>query len=78
MVDYDALNAFAIELAKECGDILSQAFHERDHDVVTKASDVDLVTKTDQLIEKTIMDKVRVSTRRRRVFKIHVMAIGKI
>jgi len=59
MVDYDALNAFALELANECGQILSKAFHERDHDVVTKASDVDLVTKTDQLIEKTIMERVK-------------------
>ena len=55
---YDDIAAFALELAKECGAILAEAFHKRDHDVVTKLCEVDLVTKTDKLIEKTIIDRV--------------------
>jgi len=55
---YDDIAEFALELAKECGSILAEAFHQRDHDVVTKLCEVDLVTKTDKLIEKTIIERV--------------------
>ena len=78
---FDEIADFALDLAKECGQILSEAFHKvgskfyslyvarflwirffelekRDHNVVTKVSEVDLVTATDKLIEKTILEKV--------------------
>ena len=59
VMEFDEIAEFALNLSRECGDILAKAFHARDHNVVTKCSDVDLVTATDQLIEKTIIDKVK-------------------
>ena len=59
-MDYDILAEFAVQLAKDCGAIMAEAFYKRDHNVVTKATDVDLVTETDKLIEKTIIEQVKV------------------
>ena len=58
-MDYDGLAAFAVQLADDCGKLMASAFYKRDHNVVTKGSDVDLVTATDKLIEKTIIERVK-------------------
>jgi len=53
----DEIFEFMQQLARKCGAIVAEAFH-KPKQVETKESPVDLVTETDKLVEKIIIDAV--------------------
>jgi len=57
-VDIDEAFAFARKLALENGEIVKNAFH-KPKNVDTKSNPSDLVTETDRLVEKNILEAIR-------------------
>ena len=55
--EIDEMFEFTRDLARECGEVVKTAFF-LPKEVVTKSSAVDLVTETDQKVEKTIIEAI--------------------
>ena len=49
---------FSLELVKKCGELIKTAFHG-EKKVSEKSSATDLVTETDQMVEKILIDGLR-------------------
>ena len=56
--EINEIYVFMKELGKKCGEIIKEAFHQP-KTVDTKDGPVDLVTQTDQKVEKIIIESVR-------------------
>lgn len=52
------LNIYCYCIVMCCLQIIRKAFHEK-KSVLTKSCDVDLVTETDQAVEKLLIDRIK-------------------
>nr|CAH0112654.1 unnamed protein product [Daphnia galeata] len=60
MTEFDVETVFAVALkaVKDAGEIIKEAFYKKKA-VVTKSCDVDLVTETDQAVEKMLISRIK-------------------
>lgn len=55
--EIDEMFEFTLKLARQCGVLIKTAY-DLPKEIVTKSSEVDLVTETDELVERTIIDAI--------------------
>jgi myo-inositol-1(or 4)-monophosphatase len=54
-LDLDQLLQFAVDLARQGGSLIKEAFHESGNDIEFKGN-VDLVTRTDKAVERLLKE----------------------